>query len=336
MEPSDFEAVLDKAAEILTSNLRASDTYHDQHVFEQHVRDMIRVAADGMGVTVSPSFHPHAFPDITVNGYGVEVKYTKKDTWLAVGNSIFEGMRDHDVRNVYILFGKAGGEPEARWSKYEDCITHVRVSHAPRFVVQMEQDAPKLFDSLEVSYDEFWPLEAHEKMRHIRDYARGRLREGERLWWLDETEAHALPLQVRLYTRLSDSEKRMFRAEAAILSPKVCGSRWTRGGKYIDVALYLLTQHGVFCPQARDLFSAGSVALKSDPRRGGNYILRALLDIEDLMRDAAKRLEAPLFVEYWGADIPPDERLVEWLRRADGYAKDWVPSDHLFLPEQGP
>ena len=80
MTSGEFEAVLDKAVDILTDNLRASDTYHNQAVFEQHVRDMIRVAASGLGVTVSPSFHRHAFPDITVNGFGVEVKYTKKDT----------------------------------------------------------------------------------------------------------------------------------------------------------------------------------------------------------------------------------------------------------------
>lgn len=169
-------------------------------------------------------------------------------------------------------------------------------------------------------------------MHHIREYARGRLRAGERLWWLDETD-HSLPLQVRLYMRLSDDEKRVFRAEAAILSPRVCGPSRMQG-KYIDAALYLLTHHGVFCPQARDLFSAGSVALRSDPRRGGNYVLRALLDIEDLMRDAGRRLEAPLFVEYWDEDVPPENRLAEWLKRADGYAKDWKPSDHLFLPEQ--
>lgn len=241
-------------------------------------------------------------------------------------------MRDHDVTDIYVVFGKAGGKPGARWRRYEDCITHVRVSHSPRFVVQVDDDTPRLFDQLDIRYDEFWPLDAHEKMRHIREYARGRLQAGERMWWLEEVD-HSLPLQVRLYMRLSDREKRMFRAEAAILSPKICGGSRMRG-KYIDAALYLLTQHGVFCPQARDLFSAGSVVLRSDTTRGGNYLLRALLDIEDLIRDAARRLDAPLFVEYWGDNIPPASRITEWLRRADEYAKDWRPSDYLFLPEQ--
>ena len=56
--------------------------------------------------------------------------------------------------------------------------------------------------------------------------------------------------------------------------------------------MYLLTYHGVFCSQARDLFSAGSVALRLDGTRGGNYLLRALRDIEQLMIDAAPLADA--------------------------------------------
>ena len=100
--------------------------------------------------------------------------------------------------------------------------------------------------------------------------------------------------------------------------------------EYTDAALYLLTEHGVFCPQTRDLFSAGSVSLRKDNVRGGNYLLRALQHIEGLMRDAAKRLDSRLFVEYWGADFAPSDRIDEWLRRADGFAIDWQPSQHLF------
>ena len=89
-----------------------------------------------------------------------------------------------------------------------------------------------------------------------------------------------------------------------------------------------MTYHGVFCPQTRDLFSAGSVAGKN---RGGNYALRALKNIEHEMREAAYRLENALFEEYWGASVLPENRIVEWLKRADRHAKDWKPSEHLFL-----
>ena len=328
MTPEAFESILDRGAEILTENIRTNSDYHDPSAFEKHALDMLKVAAGDCGVSVQPSFHPHAFPDIIANGFGVEVKFTKQDTWLAVGNSIFEGMRDQSVNKIYLLFGKCGGTPEVRWRKYEECITHVRVSHAPRFVVEMEGDRSSLFGHLPLSYDEFSTLNDEEKMLHIRQYSRNRLESGERLWWLEPS--HTIPIQIRPYMSLPQVEKRTLRAEAAILCPQVCaGSR--QRGKYTDAALYLLMLHGVFCPQARDLFSAGSVALRTDETRGGLYIMRALQDIEDLMRDAAKRLTGELLEEYWGSDYPPGERILAWLERADSYAADWKPSDSLFL-----
>jgi hypothetical protein len=53
------------------------------------------------------------------------------------------------------------------------------------------------------------------------------------------------------------------------------------------------------------------------------------------MVDAAYRLENALFAEYWGEGCSPEKRIAEWLRRADRLAKDWVPSEHLFLQQRG-
>lgn len=328
MTPEQFEALLDRTAEILTDNLRESRIYHGPKEFEQGVLDKLRVAARDCQVTVEPTFHPHAFPDIRANGFGVEAKYTKRDTWNAVGNSVFESMRDPTVSSIYVMFGKTGGTAEARWGRYEACVKHVRVSNAPRFVVDMENDEPSLFEQFDIGYDDFARLDDDGKMTRVRDYWRHRLNPGEHLWWLEPT--HTLPLNVRLYMHLPQNEKRRLRAEAALLCPQICkGSRARR--KYEDAAVYLLTYHGVFCPQARDLFSAGSVALRTDDTRGGNYILRALLDIEELMSDAAKRLDNALFEEYWGVGCEPENRIMRWLQRADNYASDWIPSNHLFL-----
>jgi hypothetical protein len=116
----------------------------------------------------------------------------------------------------------------------------------------------------------------------------------------------------------------------ALLCPQIVASSRIRN-KYNDVALYLLTYHGVLASNTRDLFSAGSVAHVSDKTRGGIYIKRALAEIEDEMLDASLNMEDALFIEYWGESVPPAKRIENWLARADSFATDWMPSQDLFL-----
>ena len=96
------------------------------------------------------------------------------------------------------------------------------------------------------------------------------------------------------------------------------------------MVLYLLTYHGVLCHQARDLFSAGSVANPNNGDEGGIYIERALKLIEVEMREAALTMDDALFVEYWGGSVVPENRIKRWLEKADAVATGWKPSDSLF------
>lgn len=95
--------------------------------------------------------------------------------------------------------------------------------------------------------------------------------------------------------------------------------------------LYLLTYRGVLCHQARDLFSAGSVANPKNDDEGGVYIERALKLLETDMKKAALELDDALFVEYWGESCPPEKRIARWLEKADEVAKGWKPSESLFI-----
>ena len=97
------------------------------------------------------------------------------------------------------------------------------------------------------------------------------------------------------------------------------------------MVLYLLTYHGVLCHQARDLFSAGSVANPNNDDEGGIYIERALKLIEHEMREAAITMDDALFVEYWGESVIPENRIERWLEKADELAHDWIPSKSLFI-----
>jgi len=206
---------------------------------------------------------------------------------------------------------------------------HVRTSHVPRFEIDLDA-SESLFKKFGITYEQFSSLTQEERMEHVRLYARSRLREGERLWWLEaaKEEEHSLPLQVQLFSNLPNSEKRRLRAEASLLCPQIVGSGRNRK-KYSDPILYLLTYRGILA--TRDAFSAGSVA---GPLRGGSYVQRALKNIESEMIEAAAYLESRLFVEYWGMEVTPEDRIATWLREADGHARlatpPWKPSEVLF------
>lgn len=332
MTQSEFENLLEKTADRLRGESRVTP-FKTSKDFEDRVRKVIQDIA-GPCVTIDFDPHPQAFPDIAVGDFGVEVKFSTNDTWRSVANSVLETNRIHAVKKVYLIFGKMGGEPDVKWGDYEASVVHVRTSHVPRLEVEVfPKPAKSLFEMMGIPYDAFRLSPMEEKMRHIRAYARGRLKKGERLWWLEETaeQEHTLPIQARLYTKLSTAEKTRLRAEAVLLCPQVVDSGRSRT-KYDDVVLYLLTYHGVLCHQARDLFSAGSVANPGNEEsgKGGVYIAQAIKLLEDDILSAAARMEDALFEEYWGEAVPPERRIREWLRRADAIARDWTPSAYLF------
>lgn len=330
MNEQEFETLLNRLCVCLTLEARNS-IFTTSKAFENRVRDVLQELGSEYGIVVDYDPHPYVFPDIAVGSFGIEVKFTTKDTWRSVANSVFETFRNKDVVYVYVVFGKMGGIPEVKWERYEDCVIHVRTSHVPRFELEIDAKS-SLFKQMDVSYADFSALPVDKKMSYIRRYAKARLKAGERLWWLEEKPEpeHTLPIQVRLYVDLPTEEKRRLRAEATLLCPQIVGGSRVRN-KYNDVAIYLLTYHGVLASQARDLFSAGSVAMASDSTRGGLYIHRALADLETEMYAAAVRMDDALFVEYWGISVPPEQRIKKWLSLADGYATGWKPSEVLFL-----
>ncbi|GHV51715.1 hypothetical protein FACS1894168_3940 [Deltaproteobacteria bacterium] len=335
MTKKEFENLLDKSCAILTEEARTTG-FKSSPQFESRVREVLAILTNNDN-SFSIDFEPHlqAFPDIAMGDFGVEVKFTLNDTWRSVANSVLETQRIETVKHIYIIFGKMGGVPEVRWGEYEQSVIHVRTSHVPRFEIELPSEKAEvkqsLFAEMGISYDEFRKLSMHEKMKHIRAYAR-KIHPDGRLWWIEdkETNEHTIPIQARLYTNLTTEEKTRLRAEAALLCPKIVKSGRAHG-KYDDMVLYLLTYHGVLCHQARDLFSAGSVANPKNDDEGGIYIERALKLLEDEMCAAALRMDDALFVEYWSESVAPEKRIPRWLKKADEYAVDWKPSASLFL-----
>jgi hypothetical protein len=338
MTKAQFEAIIDLCCKQLTSEARTMD-FKTSAQFENRVREVLsEITAEDDSIQIDFNPHPQAFPDIAMGEYGVEVKFTLNDTWRSIANSVLESQRINDVKHIYVVFGKMGGVPEVRWGEYEQSVIHVRTSHVPRFEIELPSEKTEakesLFVQMGIQYDDFRKLDMQDKMKHIRAYAR-KIHPDGRLWWVEDKEdsdEHTTPIQARLYTNLSTEEKTRLRAEAALLCPSIVKPSRSRN-KYDDMVLYLLTYHGVLCHQARDLFSAGSVANPKNDDEGGIYIERALKLIENEMREAALRMDDALFVEYWGESVPPKMRIKRWLEKADELATDWIPSKSLFVDE---
>lgn len=326
-----IELLLTDLCNQLTQECKQGKLYTQSKDFEKRVRDATSaiLAKRGIDVAVDFSPHPFEFPDIVLGEFGIEVKLSTQDTWRSIANSVFEGFRSKKVVHIYVVFGKMGGDPSVRWGHYERSVMHVRTSHVPRFEIDLDAKE-SLFAKFGVSYGDFTRLSEEERMRHVRKYARDRLKKGERLWWLEDiNDGHSLQLGVRLFSNLTSDEKLRLRAEASLLCPQIVGSSRNRT-KYSDPILYLLTYRGVLA--SRDAFSAGSAA---GPERGGIYVQKALKRIESQMVQAASDLDGSLFSEYWGKDVAPELRIREWLKLADHFAQKakprWKPSNHLFL-----
>lgn len=75
-DPKEFEGILDLAVKQLNGDVRSNKAYHDPLAFEKRVLEVLVEVAEGRGIKVDRTCHPHAFPDIRVNGFGVELKST--------------------------------------------------------------------------------------------------------------------------------------------------------------------------------------------------------------------------------------------------------------------
>ena len=200
------------------------------------------------------------FPDIVVaEKYGIEVKVTKDDNWISLGNSINESRRVLSVEHVYLFFGKMGGTREIRHRKYEEASAAIKSTHYPRYVVNMETpDGESIFARLGLSYQDFLRLEGIERIRKLKSYLRSTLPTGEVLWWMD-SDALPAPGQLadgilRNLNRLSIDEKSRFRRMCMILTPQIFGNS---GSKYNDAAIVLAKEFQAVTGNLRDFFSAG-------------------------------------------------------------------------------
>lgn len=203
----------------------------------------------------------HSFPDImTGKYYGVEVKSTKENKWTSVGSSIVESTRDQNVEDIYMMFGKLGGDiPEFKFRPYQDCLSNIAVTHSPRYMIDMEikeKNEETIFEKIHMSYGDFH--RTGDKIEVVRDYYINQAREDGRRempWWIGKRTIDAIDNgevpTIKLFNNLDICAKANLKAQMTILFPRVLL------GEYDEAALWLCTHRYYLCMNIRDFYSAG-------------------------------------------------------------------------------
>lgn len=199
------------------------------------------------------------FPDIQAEHYyGIEVKSTKSNSWTSTGSSIFENTRIEDVERIYMLFGKLGGTPaEFRLRPYQDCLSDIALTHAPRYMIDMNiadnEEQPTIFDKFNVDYDSFRLWSEKEKYNKLQQYTIETTPEGKGMpWWIGENAT--IPMVIRIFNDLPVEEKLPIQAQMFVLFPEIFSNS---SSKYKRSALWLCSRKAMVCSCFRDMFSAG-------------------------------------------------------------------------------
>ena len=201
------------------------------------------------------------FPDIVADKYyGIEVKSTKEDHWTSTGSSIVETTRVEYVDDIYMLFGKLGGDiPEFKCRPYQEVLYEIAVTHSPRYLINMELDTnDTIFSKMGTTYDNF--RTSPDSISLVRRYYRERAQKKNRQempWWItsDNVES-AHSFNIRLWNSLELSEKRELQTKSMILFPEALNPIKSQT-KYNNTTLWLCSYNQVVNPNIRDLYSAG-------------------------------------------------------------------------------
>lgn len=264
--------------------------------FEQKVYQSLREAGfDEKAISHSaqkfPDFILHD-PD-TGEKFGVEVKKTDSAKWEVIGGSIYESLKN-DIDDTYILMAKLGGDrPEVRLRRYEECLADLKVTHSPRFYLNMELKEGEDYLTKNDAKD-LLQLSGEELNRKIRKL----LRTTKSTWWSGgETTA---------FSDLPKEEKGVYLNDGIALFPEVFA------GDYRNFTPWLVYSCFVWCGNVRDIFSAGGNKYVEE---AGIYVsavmYRALQNGESIRRRIQEMTEEEM--RFWKHPVQKnEERLTVW------------------------
>jgi hypothetical protein len=149
------------------------------------------------------------------------------------------------------MFGKLTSPVEFQWKPYEECLCDIKVTHSPRYIIDMNLNKNQtIFSKMGTSYENFrkqdFPIEL------IKKYYKGLIKEDEYLWWLNPD--HPAPLKLRLLNSLSKEDRLLLSLEGLVLFPELFGNS---PKKFNNFMFYILKEYGLMSYNFRDMYTAG-------------------------------------------------------------------------------
>ena len=271
------------------------------------------------------------FPDIIADKYyGIEVKSTKENHWTSTGSSIVETTRVENVDDIFMLFGKLGGEiPEFRCRPYQDVLYDIAVTHSPRYLINMElKEEDTIFSKMGTTYDSF--RQSDDAIAQVRKYYKEKARiqnRQEMPWWItsDNIEKpHSF--NIKLWNSLDLREKRELQAKCMILFPEALNPARSMS-KYNNTTLWLCSYNQVVNPNIRDLYSAGGKIthvneekLKTPVPQVFNQIVEYSDEIKNILRNPTP--EMVLMIKEFNPELLKHKDMFKsWLEMCIIFAK---------------
>ena len=281
------------------------------------------------------------FPDIVAGQYyGIEVKSTKEDHWTSVGSSIVETTRVEDVDDIYMLFGKLGGDiPQFKCRPYQDVLYDIAVTHSPRYLINMElEQGDTIFSKMGTTYDSF--RQSADNISLVRAYYRRKAEQQNRQempWWITgENVGKAHSFNIKLWNSLDISEKRELQAKCMILFPEALNPARNMT-KYNNTTLWLCSYNQVVNPNVRDLYSAGGKITHVDGKRLDSPVAQVFNIIVDYADEIKAMLSHPsnelcaMIEEYNSGLLEHDDMFEGWVGQCEEFAgaagvpiADWI------------
>lgn len=326
---SEFDSLLKSTIEELNNHAAKSAkavSILAGNKLEPYVRDVMTGLAIGTPFENSIELiGGQRFPDIVAKKYyGIEVKTTTQNHWKTTGNSVLESTRVENVERIFMLFAKLASPIEFRCRPYEECLSEVVVTHSPRYLIDMNLEQGKtIFDKIKIPYDSL--RKKDNPLRQIVDYYKSKLKPGEDLWWIDQENSKPSNLVIKIWNNLPTTEKQEIKNKAMLYFPELFSNSSDKFGR---LAIWLVTQEGVVCPNIRDLFTAGGKGrIETDTTTYQNVprIFLNLSDNVDLIIKTIEQTSSEELSEYWGIKTSDKKKLADWIELVSTYA-DKIPS----------